>query len=107
VPTQAVFADPSLTRDSKTVTISGCSEGFGRNDLEPVVCRQYPVVAAHLSWLKEFGDARMSGSGACVFAEFPAESQARSVLAKMPKELRGFVAPGLARHPLAEVLGDV
>ena len=103
VPTPAVFADPSLTRDSKTVTISGFSEGFGRNDLEPVVCRQYPVVAAHLSWLKKFGDARMSGSGACVFAEFPAESQARSVLAKMPKELRGFVAPGLARHPLAEV----
>ena len=103
VPTHQIFADPSLTRDSKTVTISGCSEGFGRNDLEPVVCRQFPVVAAHLSWLKEFGDARMSGSGACVFAEFPTESQARSVLAKMPKEMRGFVASGLARHPLAGV----
>ena len=103
VPTESVFADPSLTRDSKTVTISSFSDGFGRNDLEPVVCRQYPVVAAHLSWLKEFGDARMSGSGACVFAEFPTESQARSVLAKVPKELRGFVAAGLPRHPLAEV----
>ena len=103
VSTHSVFADPRLTRDSKTVTISSFSNGFGRNDLEPVVCRNYPVVAAHLSWLKEFGDARMSGSGACVFAEFPAESQARSVLAKMPKELRGFVASGLARHPLAEV----
>jgi 4-diphosphocytidyl-2-C-methyl-D-erythritol kinase len=103
VPTESIFADPGLTRDTKTVTISGFSDGFGRNDLEPVVCRHYPVVAAHLSWLKEFGDARMSGSGACVFAEFPTESQARSVLAKLPKELRGFVASGLARHPLAEV----
>ena len=103
VPTKAVFADHGLTRDSKTVIVSGCSEGFGRNDLEPIVCRQYPVVAAHLSWLKEFGDARMSGSGACVFAEFPTESQARSVLARLPKELRGFVASGLPRHPLAGV----
>jgi len=103
VPTQGIFADPSLTRDSKIVTISGFSEGFGRNDLEPVVCRSYPVVAAHLAWLKEFGDARMSGSGACVFAEFPTEAQALSVLASMPKGMHGFVAAGLSRHPLAKV----
>jgi 4-diphosphocytidyl-2-C-methyl-D-erythritol kinase len=103
VPTQSVFSDPRLTKDTKTVTISGFSDGFGRNDLEPVVCRQYPVVAAHLSWLKEFGDARLSGSGACVFAEFPAESQARSVLAGMPQGMRGFLASGLPQHPLAEV----
>ncbi len=103
VPTQAVFADLGLTRDSKTVKISGFSEGFGRNDLEPVVCRNYPVVAAHLSWLKGFGDARMSGSGACLFIEFPTESQASSVLAKLPTGMRGFAAPGLGRHPLAEI----
>ena len=102
VPTQSIFDDPSLTRDTKIVTISGYSEGFGRNDLEPVVCRRYPIVAAHLTWLKEFGDARMSGSGSCVFAEFPAESQARSVLARKPQGMRGFVASGLPRHPLAE-----
>ena len=107
VPTPSVFRDPRLTRDTKTITISGFSEGFGRNDLEPVVCRQYPIVAAHLAWLKEFGDARLSGSGACVFAEFPAESQARSVIASMPQGMRGFVASGLPRHPLAGVLGDV
>ncbi|MSQ53540.1 MAG: 4-(cytidine 5'-diphospho)-2-C-methyl-D-erythritol kinase [Betaproteobacteria bacterium] len=102
VPTQSIFADPSLTRDTKTVTISSFSNGFGRNDLEPVVCRQYPIVAAHLTWLKEFGDARLSGSGACVFAEFPAESQARLVLSSMPQGMRGFVASGLPRHPLAK-----
>ena len=93
----------SLTRDSKTVKISGFSEGFGHNDLEPIVCRHYPIVAVHLSWLRKFGDARMSGSGACVFAEFPTESQARSVLAKLPKEMHGLVVAGLSRHPLAEV----
>lgn len=107
VPTQAIFQDPTLTRDTKSVTISGFSKGFGRNDLEPVVCRQYPVVAAHLAWLKGYGDARMSGSGACVFAEFPTELQARSVIASMPQGMRGFVASGLSRHPLAAELENV
>ena len=103
VPTREIFTAPELTRDTKKVKISSFSAGFGRNDLEPVVCRRYPVVAAHLSWLAEFGDARLSGSGACVFAEFPTESQARSVLAKLPKEMHGLVVAGLSRHPLAEV----
>jgi 4-diphosphocytidyl-2-C-methyl-D-erythritol kinase len=106
VPTTQIFADPGLTADTKTITISSFSAGFGRNDLEPVVCRRYPIVAAHLAWLSEFGDARLSGSGACVFAEFPAESQARSVLARMPAGMRGFVAAGLDRHPLAGFLED-
>jgi 4-diphosphocytidyl-2-C-methyl-D-erythritol kinase len=101
VPTVAIFAAPGLTRNTKTVTISSFSEGFGRNDLEPIVCRRYPIVAAHLAWLKQFGDARLSGSGGCVFAGFPTESQARSVLANVPKGMTGFVAAGLPRHPLA------
>jgi 4-diphosphocytidyl-2-C-methyl-D-erythritol kinase len=100
IPTEAIFGDPSLTGDTKTITISSFSAGFGRNDLEPVVCRRYPVVAAHLAWLREHGDARLSGSGACVFAEYPTERQARSVLERAPGGTSGFVAAGLQRHPL-------
>jgi len=102
VSTAAVFADPGLTAVTKTTKISSFSAGFGRNDLEPVVCRRHPIVAAHLAWLGEFGDARLSGSGACVYAEFPAEVQAREVAARMPAGIRGFVARGLDRHPLAD-----
>jgi 4-diphosphocytidyl-2-C-methyl-D-erythritol kinase len=101
VPTREIFAAPELTRDTKSITISGFSAGFGHNDLEPVVCRRYPVVADHLAWLKTFGDARMSGSGACVYAEFPTEAQARAVVSGLPPEMRGFVARGLEGHPLA------
>jgi 4-diphosphocytidyl-2-C-methyl-D-erythritol kinase len=101
VPTQSVFTDPGLTPDTKTITISSFSVGFGRNDLEPIVSRRYPIVAAHIAWLSQFGEARLSGSGACVFAEFNAESQALSVLERMPAGMSGFVAAGLDRHPLA------
>ena len=104
VSTRLIFAEPELTRNSKTIKMSGFSAGFGRNDLEPVVCRRHAEVAAHLKWLKQFGDARMSGSGACVFAEFAAEREARSVLSRMPAEMRGFAVRGLDRHPLAALL---
>jgi 4-diphosphocytidyl-2-C-methyl-D-erythritol kinase len=101
VSTASIFAAPELTRNSKTIKISSFSAGFGRNDLEPVVCRRHAEVAAHLAWLRQFGDARMSGSGACVFIEFATESEARSVLSRMPAEMRGFAVRGLDRHPLA------
>jgi len=104
VPTRTIFASPELTRNSKTIKISGFSAGFGRNDLEPVVCRRHAEVAAHLGWLRQFGDARMSGSGACVFVEFAAEREARSVHSKMPAEMRGFVVQGLDRQPLTALL---
>ena len=106
VPTHAVFAASELTRNTKSVIISSFSAGFGHNDLEPVVCRLYPEVAAHLAWLKSFGDARMSGSGACVFAEFSTEAQARAVVSRLPQEMRGFAACGLDHHPLAADLAE-
>ena len=106
VPTREIFAAPELTRDTKSIKISSFSAGFGHNDLEPVVCRRYPTVATHLAWLRAFGDARMSGSGACVFAEFPTEERARSVVLVLPPEMRGFAACGLDRHPLAADLNE-
>ena len=104
VSTRSVFADPELTRNSKTIKISGFSAGFGGNDLEPVVCGRHAEVAAHLEWLRQFGDARMSGSGACVFAEFATEREARSVHSKMPADMRGFVVQGLDRQTLSALL---
>ncbi|HYT86272.1 MAG TPA: 4-(cytidine 5'-diphospho)-2-C-methyl-D-erythritol kinase [Burkholderiales bacterium] len=107
VSTSAIFAASELTRNSQTIKIPGFSAGFGRNDLEPVVCRRHAEVAVHLEWLRQFGDARLSGSGACVFAEFATEREARSVLSRMPAEMRGFAVRGLDRHPLAALLENV
>ncbi len=102
VSTREIFADPSLTRDTERTTIPAFFAGQNlANDLEPVVCRRYPEVARHLQWLASFGPARMSGSGSCVFAEFPAEQAARSVLARLAPGMRGFAVRGLSHHPLA------
>lgn len=103
VSTREIFADASLTRDTERTTIPAFFAGQNlANDLEPVVLRRHPEVARHLQWLAAYGRARMSGSGSCVFAEFPTESEARSVLAQLAPGMRGFAVRGLSRHPLAK-----
>jgi len=106
VQTAEVFAAPELTRNTLPVTMSAFSSGhFGsrfHNDLEPVVSAKYPAVAQHLKWLRQYGDARMTGSGACVFAAFDSAQEARDVLAVKPAEIAGFVAQGLDRHPICD-----
>lgn len=107
VPTGAVFAAPELTRDTPALKIARFSAGTGqRNDLEPVVVARFPDVARHLEWLARFGDARMTGSGACVFAAFAAEDVAREVLRQLPPTMQGFVAQGLDRHPLYDYCAE-
>ena len=100
VSTPAIFAHPGLTRNTPAVTIAALSEGFGHNDLEPIACALNPEVAAYLGWLKQWGDARMTGSGACVFAAFPDRARAEQVFARRTGPMSGFVAEGVDQHPL-------
>lgn len=100
VPTAAIFAAPELTRNASPLKIARFSTGMGRNDLQSVVVNRYPEVARHLEWLGQFGEARMTGSGACVFASFGTEGAAHAVLRRLPETMQGFVAQGLDRHPL-------
>jgi 4-diphosphocytidyl-2-C-methyl-D-erythritol kinase len=104
VPTARIFSRFELKRDSKPIKITAFSAGLAGNDLEPVVCREYPEVARHLDWLKQAAPAWVTGTGACVFAAFPGESAARQVWEQAPKKgMRGFIAQGLARHPLRDL----
>ncbi|MBU1645382.1 MAG: 4-(cytidine 5'-diphospho)-2-C-methyl-D-erythritol kinase [Gammaproteobacteria bacterium] len=102
VPTPDIFRAPDLRRDTPAIRPADWRDGFGGNDLEAVACRLYPEVQRHLDWLRTLGvPARMSGSGACCFAEFPDAAAARSALARLPADMTGFVARGLDVHPLA------
>jgi 4-diphosphocytidyl-2-C-methyl-D-erythritol kinase len=76
--------------------------GIGHNDMEPVAVRLHPAVGEHLEMLKAYGRPRMSGSGACVFAEFADEAAALAAQASLPGGVRSMVARGLTRHPLAD-----
>ena len=124
VPTPQIFSAPDLTRDSSSTTIAvflaSPTSRFGRNDLEPVVYRLYPEVLGASRWLAEQGilrgtPVRMSGSGACLFAEFSELSEAVLAEAEISATMRGAdktfsqthprfrlvqACAGLAEHPL-------
>ncbi len=101
VSTGEIFSSGELTPATKPLTMQAFFAGLGRNDLEPVVCRRFPQVAQALAWLKGYGDARLSGSGASVFAAYQTEAEARAVVARIPGAWRGVAVRGLDRHPLA------
>lgn len=106
VSTKEIFAS-ALTGESKRLKIPPFFPGRGQNDLERVVTERFPEVAASLAWLKErSAQARMTGSGACVFAEFATETEARAIQSQMPGGMDGFVAQGLDRHPLYDWADD-
>jgi 4-diphosphocytidyl-2-C-methyl-D-erythritol kinase len=103
VSTREIFAAAELTRNSESAKMRVFSEGYGRNDLYAVAAARFPDIARCLEALARVAPgsgARMTGSGACVFAAFTAEGAAQRALSRMPRGVTGFVARSLARHPL-------
>lgn len=103
VATAAIFAAPELKRDTLPIRADDWYPGFGSNDLQTVAAARFPEIAEHLAWLSRCSPARMSGSGACVFAEFAVREDAETALRQMPKGVRGWVAAGLDAHPLRDL----
>jgi 4-diphosphocytidyl-2-C-methyl-D-erythritol kinase len=110
VPTAAIFSEKSLTRDSKPLTITdflaqhSCNaewpDSFGRNDIQQVVVGKYAEVARVLRWFDNIAPARMTGSGASVFAAFRSRDEAEAVQAKLLGEWNSAVTASLDTHPL-------
>lgn len=104
VPTREVFQAPELTRNSPLITIRAFFQAGSRNDCEPIVRRRYPEVDAALRWLGARAEARMSGTGACVFAGFDSAEDAERIAAAVPDRWQHCVARGLNRSPLHALL---
>lgn len=107
VSTAEIFQAPELTRNSSLITIRAAAVDQTRNDCEPVVRARYPEVAAALDWLDAQmqahgarAGARLTGTGACIFASFEREQDARRIAQRVPASWSSFVARGLDRSPL-------
>ena len=107
VSTAAVFQDPDLPRATPKMAFHNLLEGEWKNDCELLVKKRHPEVANALGWLLEYAPSRMTGTGACVFAQFEDEKAAREVLAKVPKRWDGFVAKGENISPLFVTLQQI
>ena len=113
ISTAKIFSDSQLTRDSQGIRICDLQigtaneaqifDGLG-NVFEPVVTQQYPEIAEVIRYLRKSGNARLTGTGACVFVAFNSKDEAQQELAKLPDSWTGFVAKGLNRSPLQDML---
>lgn len=103
VSTARVFANHKLTPANHAIRIRDFYSQRLGNELEPTVSALYPEVQEALRWLRQFGEAKMTGTGASVFLAVLNRKAGEEILAQRPRSYRGFVAQGVNLHPLKEV----
>ncbi len=106
VATKTVFNNPDLTRNTPAITIRDFLERGGVNDCEIAVRNHYQEVAKALDWLGGFAPAKLTGTGACLFAAFKDEQTAKAVKEKLPDKWQGYVVKGMNKSPLLERLAN-
>jgi 4-diphosphocytidyl-2-C-methyl-D-erythritol kinase len=104
VSTAEIFSDQRLTRDTQPITLAAFREQGGRNDCLPVAEERYPEIRNALILLNNYCEAKMTGTGSCVFGAFPNEREADKVRARLPATLQSFVARGCNSSPLHQML---
>lgn len=105
VSTAEIFSHQQLTRDTPAIKMADFLASIAknplddtsRNDCESVTRKLYPEVDEALNWLTQFAKARMTGTGASVFAMFKDQAEADQALRKLPTDFDGFVAKGINR----------
>jgi 4-diphosphocytidyl-2-C-methyl-D-erythritol kinase len=105
VSTAQIFAAQELTRNCDPLTIRAFLRGAGCNVCEPVVRNLYPQVAEAIDWLDQYSTARMSGTGACVFAAIDSLEQAEVVKSRVPRQWNAYVTRAINRNPVHQQLG--
>jgi len=100
VNTKEIFLAKNLTRNSKSITIADFIAGQHQNDCVEVVCQRYQPVKDALVVLSEFSEARLTGTGACVFAQFDSEDEAVNAYESLKNKWQVYLAKGLNESPL-------
>jgi len=104
VSTAEIFSHPQLTRNSIPIKMATFFEGDSRNDCQPLVRKLYPQVDKALKVLENFGEARLTGTGACAFISFDDAAGAEAVRQQLPDGWTSIVARGVNASPVPEEL---
>ena len=100
VSTAEIFSHDQLTRNTIPIKMAAFFEGDYQNDFQHLVRRLYPNVDNALKVLGNFGEAKLTGSGACVFTSFDNAIQAREARAHLPEATMSILAQGVNTSPL-------
>lgn len=90
VETAELFRDKQLTRNTKPITMRAFLDGAGHNDFEPVAKRKFPLINKTLGLLNEWGDAKLTGTGACCFCSISNKEIGLKALSNLPEALTRF-----------------
>lgn len=104
VDTKEIFSVENLTRDSKSIRMPDFLSGQHQNDCVDVVRKLYQPVDNALHDLSAFSEARLTGTGACVFAQFDSEGLAEKAYESLHGQWQVFLTKGLNRSPLLDRL---
>lgn len=107
VDTRKIFSAKDLTRDSKSITIADFNSGQNQNDCSDVVKKLHIEVRQALSELAEYGQARLTGTGACVFVQFDDQASAKAVYNKIASDKEAYITQGLAVSPLHKQMSEL
>ena len=103
VSTREVFESLELTKDRIPLKIAGFSDELDlknlANDLEKGVLKKFKGISVAFDWLNQFGHAKMTGSGSCIFIPLSSIDKGMEILEKRPQDTLGFIVKGLDNHP--------
>ena len=100
ISTQLLFSQKALTRDTKSSKFCAYQlkpSDFG-NNFEPLARSLYPEVDEAMQYLDQFGVAKLTGTGACVFAEVTSDMNIDDVLANAP--CKAYLVNSLNESPI-------
>lgn len=100
ISTQLLFSQKTLTRNTKTSTFCAYQLkpfNFG-NNFEPLARSLYPEVNEAMQYLDQFGIAKLTGTGACVFTEVTSGMNIDEILAHSP--CKAYLVNSLNESPL-------
>jgi 4-diphosphocytidyl-2-C-methyl-D-erythritol kinase len=100
VETREIFSAKDLTRNSKSIKMPDFIRGEHQNDCLQAVCKRYPPVKEALQELSEFSEARLTGTGSCVFAQFDSYDAAAEACQKLKNKWVTYLAKGANESPL-------
>lgn len=114
ISTAKLFSHPQLTYNTTPIKIQAFLSGSlgsdsqhtlaTHNDFETIVRQDYPMIAEALDFLDHYAPARLSGTGACIFATLKSKIAAEALLEKIKAPYQGFVCKGLTTSPLRQIM---
>lgn len=100
ISTQLLFSQKTLTRDTKSSKFCAYQitpSDFG-NNFEPLARSLYPEVNEAMQYLDQFGVAKLTGTGACVFIEVTEKMNVTNILENAP--CKAYLVNSLQESPL-------